>query len=50
MISMPAPVPFMVDTSMLCSDTNGSPYLFDICTDTNKQTNKQIIVTTSFRD
>ena len=36
MISMPAPVPFMVDTSMLCSDTNGSPYLFDIST--TKQT------------
>lgn len=29
MISMAAPVPLIVDTSMLCFDTNGRPYLFD---------------------
>lgn len=28
MISMAAPVPLMVDTSMLFFDTNGRPYLF----------------------
>lgn len=28
MISITAPVPFIVDTSMLCGDTKGRPYLW----------------------
>lgn len=31
-ISSPAPVPFMIDTSMLFADMNGNPYLFQTYT------------------